>query len=104
MTQDELDDAIRPAVSQALAEREAAAAEQQVTATTPPVGITSRMVFAIVLLAIAGFTLVTIYVLADTTDVTLRSGIVKSWDWAFAMAIGYILGSSAGSRNKERHP
>ena len=104
MTPDELDEALRPAVEEALAERSATATEQQVIANTPPIGITSRMVFAIVLIAVAGFTLVTVYVLADSTDVTLRSGIVKSWDWAFAMAIGYILGSSAGSRNKDARP
>lgn len=83
-------------------EPEAVAAE--LAAATPPLGITSRMVFAIILIAIFGFAVVTIYVLADTNDVTLRSGVVKSWDWAFAMAIGYILGSSAGSRNKEHRP
>ena len=80
-------------------EPEEAAAD--VAATTPPVGISSRMIFVVALICIAGFAIVSGYILRWSGDVTLIASVEKSWDWAFAMAIGYILGSSAGSRNKD---
>lgn len=70
-------------------------------AAKPPIGISSRMVFIVVLLAIGGFAAVSAYILFYSHDKTMIASVEKSWDWAFAMAIGYILGSSAGSRNRE---
>ena len=81
---------------------EAVTAEQ--AAATPPIGISSRMIYSIALIYIAGFAAVSAYILLDSKDGTLIASVEKSWDWAFAMAIGYILGSSAGSRNKDAKP
>lgn len=81
---------------------DAVTAEQ--AAATPPIGISSRMIFSIALICIAGFAAVSAYILLDSKDGTLIASVEKSWDWAFAMAIGYILGSSAGSRNKDAKP
>ena len=64
----------------------------------PPIGISSRMIYSIALICIAGLAAVSAYILLDSKDGTLIASVEKSWDWAFAMAIGYILGSSTGSR------
>ena len=76
----------------------AAATAEQTAAATPPIGISSRMIFIVALICIAGFAAVSAYILLDSKDGTLIASVEKSWDWAFAMAIGYILGSSAGWR------
>lgn len=80
------------------------AIEAATAASTPPIGISSRMIFIVVLLAIAGFAAVSAFILFYSHDKTMIASVEKSWDWAFAMAIGFILGSSAGSRNKETKP
>jgi hypothetical protein len=70
-------------------------------ATTPPVGVSSRQIFLVAMVAIVGVALVSGYMLLNGADAGERGFILQFWINAATGGFFYYLGSSAGSRNKQ---
>lgn len=75
--------------------------EEMVAATTPPVGVSSRQIFAIALLAIGGWLAVSAWIITHSVDASDRAAILQSAINIATTAFGFYLGSSASSRNKD---
>lgn len=74
--------------------------EPAVVASTPPVGVSSRQIFAIALILLGFYAIAGIGVIAKG-DAAERTAFEQSAINLALLAAGYYLGSSAGSRNKE---
>ena len=71
-----------------------------VTASTPPVGVSSRQIFAVALTLLAFYAVAGIGVIWKGTEAE-RTAFEQSTINLALLAAGFYLGSSAGSRNKE---
>lgn len=91
--------AIRAAIEDAPATMEAERA-----AASPPIGISSRQIFAVALLAISGWLFVAVWVLTHAPDASDRAAILQSAINIATTAFGFYLGSSASARNKDHRP
>lgn len=74
---------------------------EAIVATTPPVGVSSRQIFAIALLAIGGWLAVSAWIITHSVDASDRAAILQSAINIATTAFGFYLGSSASSRNKD---
>lgn len=80
------------------------AVEAEQAATSAPIGISSRQIFVIALLAICGWLGVAAWVLTQSPDASDRAAILQSAINIATLAFGFYLGSSASSRNKDHRP
>lgn len=74
-----------------------------VTATTAPVGVSSRQIFTVALILLALYAIAGIAVLVNGTAAE-RTAFLQSIIGLAGIAVGFYLGSSASSRNKDRQP
>lgn len=91
-------------VRDALADAPEAPVEEERAAASPPIGVSSRQIFAVALLAIVGWMLVAAWVLANSPDASDRAAILQSAINIATLAFGFYLGSSASARNKDHRP
>ncbi len=73
-------------------------------ATSAPIGISSRQIFIIALLAVLGWQAVAAWMLTHSPDASDRAAILQSAINIATLAFGFYLGSSASSRNKDHRP
>ncbi|WP_156680079.1 hypothetical protein [Sphingomonas profundi] len=78
--------------------------EAERAAASPPIGISSRQIFVVALLAIAGWLAVSAWIITHSADASDRAAILQSAINIATTAFGFYLGSSASSRNKDHRP
>jgi hypothetical protein len=75
-----------------------------VTASTPPVGVSSRQIFIVAMMAIGGWLTIGAWIITHSPDASDRAAILQSAINIATLAFGFYLGSSASSRNKDHRP
>lgn len=89
---------------EAQAEDAAPIIEAEQAATSAPIGVSSRQIFAVAILAIVGWMAVAAWVLINSPDASDRAAILQSAINIATLAFGFYLGSSASARNKDHRP
>ncbi|WP_380873582.1 hypothetical protein ACFB49_42420 [Sphingomonas sp. DBB INV C78] len=86
------------------AEQDRASMAEEKAATSAPIGISSRQIFAIAILAIGSWMIISGWILLTDASEAERAGIQKAAETIATAAFFFYLGSSASSRNKDHRP